>query len=270
MTLQERETLVRKIQTGQHIYVPFCTATHLPFVVCDEETFNDQIHLFFETGTLAEFTEPYKALKYEFKAVELAPDQRLRFLLNLFSIGVNAIVIHDGAEEPQEAELTEIVNMADYSKVPEKERPLVNAELQLSAIYFIQELRRPVDDRDIQKINELEEEMCANLVRSTYLFPMEAVEEEDENGNKKVAAVRFPYLKDQNDQPIQPIFTDGAELQKFMSGGNIRIRRLRFDELEKAMTPESAGFTLNPLGVNLLLRKEQIKELLTRFNWVEE
>lgn len=265
MTLQERETLTRKLQGGQHLYVPICTATRLPFVVCDEETFNDQVHLFMETGTLAEFLEPYKEEKYEFTTTELAPQQRLRFLLNLYSIGVNAIVLHDGAEEPQEAELKEIVNMVDYSKMPESERPLINAELQLSAIYFLQELRRPVEKRDVEKLVELEEEMCVNLMRSSYLMPIDIIEEDTADGRKRVAGIRFPYLKNHNDQLIQPIFTDGAELQKFIKDPKIRIRKVSFAELDELATEESVGYTLNPFGVNLIFNKEQIKELIAKF-----
>lgn len=269
MTRQERDTLVRKLQKGEHLYVPFSKDTHLPFVECDKETFNDQIHFFTETGTLAEFVKPYIDDRYEFTTVEIAEDQRLRFLLNLFSIGVNAIVFHDSADEVQAAELTDIVNMVDYSKIPENERPLINAELQLSAIYFMQELRRSIEKRDTSKITDLEEEMSANLVRSTYLFPVDVVTEEVE-GRTKVKGIRFPYLKDGNDQVIQPIFSDGAELQKFVKDKPMQVRQVKFTELEEFLTKDSTGYTLNPYGVNVLLRKEHIKELIERFKWLQE
>ena len=53
MTVQERKEFIKKMQEKQHLYVPFCQATHLPFVICDPESFNDQVHMFTETGTLA-------------------------------------------------------------------------------------------------------------------------------------------------------------------------------------------------------------------------
>lgn len=270
MTVQERDALVKKLQKGAHVYAPFCAATRMPFVICDEETFNDQVHLFMETGTLAEFLEPYKEQKYDFTTVEVDSKHRLRFLLNLFSIGVNSVVIHDGNEKAQEAELTELVNMVDYDKMPENERPLINPELQLSAIYFIQELRRPVELLNKEKLVELEEEMSANFVRATYLFPMEIVAEDDAEGNKKPKEIRFPYLKDGSGQMLQPIFTDGAELQKYLKDRTMQLKRLKFTELERYMTTESTGFILNPFGINLVLRKEQIQELAARFQWVEE
>ena len=55
----------------------------------------------------------------------------------------------------------------------------------------------------MEKLAELEEEMCVNLVRSSYLFPIDVVEEEG-YPNKKT--IRFPYLKDGSYEMLQPIF----------------------------------------------------------------
>ena len=112
----------------------------------------------------------------------------------------------------------------DYSKVPEEKRPLLNPQLHLSTIYFVQELRRPIQDRNLEKLAELEEEMCVNLVAPalTDLFPIDVVEEE---GDPEKKTIRFPYLKDGSDQMLQPIFTDGPELQRFLKGKNFKFAR---------------------------------------------
>ena len=69
--------------------------------------------------------------------------------------------------------------MPDYNKLPEKQRPILNPQLQLSAIYFLQELRKPGVEPDKEALKELEEEMSVNLVKSTYLMPVEVQEEKD-------------------------------------------------------------------------------------------
>ena len=48
-----------------------------------------------------------------------------QFLISLLTIGVNSIVLHEG-EACSEAEISEIVNVVDYSKVPEEKRSLLN------------------------------------------------------------------------------------------------------------------------------------------------
>lgn len=266
MTVQGKKEFIKKMQEKQHLYVPFCQATHLPFVICDPESFNDQVHMFTETGTLAEFTKPYEEEKYSFNMAEIAVPHRLQFLISLLTIGVNSIVLHEG-EACSEAEISEIVNVVDYSKVPEEKRPLLNPQLHLSTIYFVQELRRPIQDRNLEKLAELEEEMCVNLVRSSYLFPIDVVEEE---GDPEKKTIRFPYLKDGSDQMLQPIFTDGPELQRFLKGKKLQIRKVKFEDLDKYLSKDSIGYTLNPFGVNLVLKREQIPELLERFQKVEE
>lgn len=261
MTVQERNEFIKKMQEEQHLYVPFCRATHLPFIVCDPESFNDQVHMFTETGPLAEFVKPYEEEQYSFNVAEIAVQHRLQFLVNLLTIGVNSIVLHEGSA-CREAEIREIVNVVDYSKVPEEKRPLMNPQLHLSTVYFVQELRRPVKDRNLENLAELEEEMCVNLVRSSYLFPIDIVEKEDDPEKKEI---RFPYLKDGSDQMLQPIFTDGPELQRFLKGKKLQIRKVKFEDLGKYLTKDSVGYTLNPFGVNLVLKREQIPELLERF-----
>ena len=61
----------------------------------------------------------------------------------LYAVGVNSLVWNNGSEEI-EVDLDKIVRQPDLSKVEPEKRPLINATLQLSGIYFMQELRRPV------------------------------------------------------------------------------------------------------------------------------
>lgn len=56
-------------------------------------------------------------------------------------------------------------------------RPLINPTLQLSGIYFMQELRRPVEKEEHKNLRALEEELIANLKKSHFLVAMERDEE---------------------------------------------------------------------------------------------
>ena len=89
----------------------------------------------------------------------------------LFSIGVNSVVWNRG-DEQIEIDLDKIVREPDISKLPEEKRPLINPTLQLSGIYFMQELRRPVEKEERHNMREKEEELLANLKRSEFLVAM--------------------------------------------------------------------------------------------------
>ena len=56
----------------------------------------------------------------------------------------------------------------------------------------------------------------------------------------------------------------------FLKGKKLQIRKVKFEDLDKYLSKDSIGYTLNPFGVNLVLKREQIPELLERFQKVEE
>ncbi len=265
MTVQEKAKWIRKLQTCKQLYVPFSMATRLPFVICDPESFNDQAHLFVDKEQVVAFVKPYLEEKYVISGMEIAVAQRLSFLINLISIGVNTIVFHDQDGTCAELELTEVIQLKENKNLPENQRPLINPQLQLSAIYFMQAIRRPDVDLEDPKIKELEEEASANAVRAQYLMPVEVLEEEGEDGKKKAKGIKFPYLQNKENNMVQPIFTDGTELKKFVREQKMQILKVAFADLVKYTTKDSYGFAINPLGINMLIRKEQIPAMVKRF-----
>lgn len=111
-----------------------------------------------------------------------------RFYGTLYAIGVNSVVWVDG-ENQIEVELTKIARQADFSQLEPKKQPLFNSTLQLSGIYFMQELRRPLKKEErTANMREMEEELIVNLKKSEFLVAM-ATDPEDP---KKV---NIPYLR---------------------------------------------------------------------------
>ena len=72
--------------------------------------------------------------------------------------------------------LDEIARL-DPKVAEKKEVPMLNTALQLTVIYFIQELRRPNQKKDdmvrMKRLQELEEEMIADLVRSRFILAVD-------------------------------------------------------------------------------------------------
>lgn len=252
--------IIRKLQNLEEMYVIFSAVTRMPFATCDEETFNDQVWIFTEKDKVQEFVKKYAEEKIMLLAVSVKKAESPMFYMNLFAMGINEIVFQDG-ENQHKLELTQIVKMPDYSKIPEKQRPILNPQLQLSAIYFLQALRKPGVEPDKAALKELEEEMSVNLIKSMYLMPVDVKEEEDGPGN-----IRMLYVQNKEGERFQPIFSDTGELMKHYqkSEQKHRLMQVKFDQLTNYMIKDVEGYVLNPEGINLILKKEQI-ELLLRY-----
>ena len=140
------------------------------------------------------------------------------------------------------------------SKIEPAKRPLLNPSLELSGIYFMQELRRPVKQEEHKNIRELEEELIANLRKAEFLIAINA--EQEENGK-----LHIPYLKNKEDKILQPVFTDVMEFEKFGRGKNLRVAKVTMDKLPSLMIPQASAYVVNPLGFNLILNKEQVEKI---------
>ena len=171
----------------------------------------------------------------------------------LYAIGVNSVVWTDG-EESLEVELSDIAQQADMSKIEENKRPLLNPTLQLSGIYFMQELRRPVEKEQHKNMREMEEELLVNLRKSEYLVAMDVNPEDPQK-------ISVPYLKNKKDEILQPAFTDVMEYEKFAKGKKLRVAKVPFAKLKDLLMEQATAFVINPMGFNLTLNKEQLTKI---------
>lgn len=248
-----KETVIKELQNRENVFVAYSQATKLPYVTCDEETYNDQAWIFATEEGIKEFGKKLLDDKILLMGMRYDKKDFPRLYGTLYAVGINSVVWVDG-EEKLEIELPEIARQADMSKLEPEKRPLLNPTLQLSGMYFMQELRRPVEKEERKNLHELEEELLANLRKSEYLMAMEVNENEPEK-------VNIPYLKDKKDQILQPIFTDVMEYEKFAKGKKMRIAKLTFAKLQDVLMEQAFGYVVNPMGFNLVLTKEQIKQI---------
>ena len=213
-----KEEAIKELQNRETVFVAYSQATKLPYVKCDEETYNDQAWIFSTEEGIKEF-------------------------------GKKMI------EDKIEIDLPDIAKQADMSKIEPAKRPLLNPTLELSGIYFVQELRRPVEKDQHGNIRELEEELIVNLKKSEYLVAMNV----DPEDPKKI---NIPYLKNKKGDILQPVFTDVMELEKFTKGQKLRIAKVPFAKLPELMIDKAMAYAVNPLGFNLILNKEQLNKII--------
>lgn len=255
---------IRALQTRENFFVAYSMTTNLPYVICDEESFNDQVWIFATEEGIKEFGKKQLETKNLIKGIRFEKKDFLRLYGILYSIGVNSVVWNNGTEK-LEVELKDVARQADFSKLEPEKQPLFNSTLQLSGIYYMQALRRPVDKKEqedkefmenrVANIRELAEEFLVNLRKAQFLIALDV----DPNDPKKV---NVPYLKDKKEQILQPVFTDVVELQKFVNGKKYRIAKVTFDKLPGMLIQQAAAYVVNPLGFNLPLTREQMKQLI--------
>lgn len=249
-----KEEAIKELQTRDAVYVAYAQATKLPYVKCDEETYNDQAWLFSTEEGIKAFGKKMIENKILLMGMKYEKKDYPRLYGTFYAIGVNTVVWVDG-EDQIEIDLPEIAKQTDMSQIEPAKRPLLNPTLELSGIYFMQELRRPVEKDQHGNLRELEEELIVNLRKSEYLIPMNV----DPEDPKKI---NIPYLKNKKDEILQPVFTDVMELEKFTKGQKMRIAKVPFAKLPELMIEKAIAYAVNPLGFNLVLNKDQILKII--------
>lgn len=247
---------VKQLQNRDVVFVAYSQATKLPYVTCDEESFNDQAWVFSTEEGIKEFGKKKLEDKILLMGTKYEKKDFPRFYGTLYAIGVNTVIWADG-EDRTEVDLTDIAKQADLSKLEPAKRPLLNSTLQLSGIYFMQELRRPVKKEERKNMRELEEELIANLLKSDFLI---AMDKDPEDPHK----VNIPFLKNKEGDVLQPAFSDIMEFEKFAKGKKLRAARVPFAKLPDVLIPQAKAMVVNPMGINLILDKEQLNKILKR------
>ncbi|MCD7766774.1 MAG: SseB family protein [Lachnospiraceae bacterium] len=261
----DKKFLVKSIQKKESLIVAYCSFTNMPFLVCDPESYNDQVWLFDTEEQLQEFAKPYIEKKIALKGIKYPNKKFLGFFASLFSIGVNELVFVNSMGK-QELGLEELVRKPDYSKLPKEQQPIFNTELQLTGLYFMQEAARQVPNEQKTRLPELEEELSVNLVKARYVVPIELLDGPENDMEKlKQRKYRLPVLKNKNGDVLQPLFTDPTELSKFNKDNKFRAIAVPFENLSKLLIKDSKGFMLNPAGFHLAMPKELIEGLENQF-----
>ena len=259
----EKLNIMKRIHGLDEVYVPFFNGTRRPFLTCDQESFNDQAWVFESKEELEEKFRPYLEKKYSLSTAKIEKKRFLQFYASLFTLGVNEIVITEKGNKETAFAIEEIIKIPEYSDKAEKGKPFYNPQLQLTAIYFLQELRRMIAAKEKCDLSELEEEMSVNLVKSKFIFPIEKQEVQKDQ-------VKSCCMKDKNGNVFQPVFSDILEFQNFNREGKFTGLTIEFKNLAKIVNQAAKGIIINPAGFNLVVFKEQFEGLLKKYGPEEQ
>ncbi len=240
MSEEKKELLTRLSRADSLFYILISACTREPYVQCDEETYDDEVLLFFDEEAAKGKTKELAVQKIPTVPAKMTSRQMLLFFTSLFTMGVNAIRIHGTAGEDC-IQVNEIVKKRDRKEMPDGSVWVENPQLHLTAVYFAQELRRPASEDRKAHLLELQEEMAADFKRGRFIF---ALQKEGKG---------TPMLKMKNGEKYQPIFTDILEFKKFCKDDAFRPVVVDANQLPKVLDKEAKGVVLNIQGVNLPL-----------------
>lgn len=244
-TVTKKETLAALRRPGE-LYAVMSQATKLPFVVCDEETFDDEVFLYYRLEDAKEKARQLTDRKYPTAVGKLEEKQLLAFYTSLYAMGVNCLVVNSGTDTQISVQLTDLVTRKKPEDLPEGSIQIENPELHLTAIYLMQEMRRQNPSRITEELKNMQEEMMAHYRKGTFLVVLE------ENG-------QVPILKQKDGTIFQPIFTDVMELQKFVKGKKVKTAAVPAAKIPSVLPGEARGVVINPFGVNVQLQVSRKK-----------
>lgn len=236
-----KRTAAEMLRKADAVYMILSLCTRMPYVVCDAETYDDEILLFFEEEAAKKVAEKLLKEKEPVQAVKVEKKDLLAFFVSLIPLGVNCLLVNRDMPTEVAIQLDEIIRR----KNPEDGKVLVeNPQLHLTALYFMQEIRKMQKPEMSGELSELHEEMMVHYQRGSYIIPVK------ENAGTLV-------MKQKNGQVFQPVFTDIQEYKKFLGMNKdkeIKTAVLPADKIAGILAPEAAGVVVNPFGVNLQLQ----------------
>ena len=229
---------MHNLQNKEQWFVIFSRTTHMPYVECDEETYDDEVFVYFEEEEARAEVEKLQAEGERTQILNVESKGFLPFCINLFFMGVNCIMTGRGTQEEARIQLSEFVKRKDPSENPNEITAIENPELHLTALYFVQELRKQGTPEMTDHLKEMDEELKVHFKEGRFL-----VAAKDE---------QLVHLK-KDDHSYQPLFTDYQEFWKFNRQKDFKPMIISADKLTEILKPETTGVVLNPSGVNLML-----------------
>lgn len=241
---EQKVELVKKVQQAENMYTLISEYTKMPYVVCDEKTFDDEMFLFFSSEAAAKEAERLVAAGNPVRVGTVENQYLLDFFSGLFPIGINCLCIDKGTDTETSIQLNELIRRANPEEGGEEKAKVENPEFHLTALYFTQEYRKNPQAGMSEELNAIYEEMQAHFAKGEYI-----VATEEGKG--------IPMLKHKDGKTFLPLSTDFHEFRKMNYEGKMGAVVVKAGKISELMTDEVTGVAINPFGVNILLNWEK-------------
>lgn len=246
------DQIIKELQTCDKVWSAFSPITKNHFV--DYVKGRPTAFLFSEKQYCQDYCGHMKESGITVGTAECSKENRLSMFADYHRSGFECIIVDNGKNYII-IELTDLINIPDYSDVKEEDRPVINPSLVCSADRFFQcmENKSVTPDKEIN--------LLVDTYYAKYLIPIQ--------GEPKDGTVSIPALERNDGLKVVPFFTDIAELKKFDSKGQFNIGAADYTQIESfCNTGETV--VINPMGFNFTLTKPTIDAVHNAINSVPE
>lgn len=237
------QKIMAQLRSEEELYVVMSMCTHMPFVYCTPETYDDVVFLYFSKEEAQEGAKWLLEAKNPIQLAKIDREDRLAFFTSLYPMGINAIAVSYRLSEQIVLQLNELVRRQSAEQPPGGQVRIENPEFHLTALYFSQELKKGTRRREEglpEELSALNEELIAHFRHGTFLV---AAAEEN----------KLPVLE-KGGASYQPLFTDLREFQKFNREKKFQAMAVKYENIPKMLPKGTDGVTVNPLGVDIVLK----------------
>ena len=168
--MNRKISTLEKLKTAEAVYVLLSRITNLPYVECDSETYDDQIFLFYSEENARKGADRFLKEKAPLQVIKVEKKSFLMFYTSLYPMGVNCIVVDDGTPMRIAIQLEELVRRVSPDQLPKGQILVENPQFHLTAIYFVQEIRKNPGQEMTEELSSLYEEMLAHFGRGKFLI----------------------------------------------------------------------------------------------------
>lgn len=242
----DKREVFKTLQTAKELYVIMSACTKMPFVFCDPETCDDEVFLYETEDDIKREAKRFLDDKQPVQIAKIENKTFLTFYGSLFTMGVNCIVLNGYMEKEVRVQVAEMVKKPG-SNNPEKTPWIENPSFHLTALYFMQEVRRQKLTEIPEDLKEMLNEIQVNYERGTFLMAYS-----DQNG--------VPLVKLPNGDAYQPIFTDLYEFKKFNGNNQFKAAAVAATKIPNLLAKEAKGVIANPFGVGFqipIIKKQE-------------
>ena len=116
---KEKKKVLEALRGSEEIYMMMSACTKMPFVVCDSETYDDEIFLFNDLECAKKHAESLRKENQPVNVGRVAKKQLLPFYSSLYTMGVNCLVFEDKEGNQTALQLEELVKRGDVKNLPD-------------------------------------------------------------------------------------------------------------------------------------------------------
>ena len=115
----EKQQLLSSLRNAERLYVFMSMCTKMPYVICDEETFDDEVLLYYTEEDAQREGKKLIEQRIPVQIAKLEKEQLLGFFASLYPMGINGLLIDQNMDSEARVELQELVKRPDTENLPE-------------------------------------------------------------------------------------------------------------------------------------------------------